>query len=142
LVHWMTGRVASQRSEINGVEKVTVPVASNPSARPPPMPAPPPAPPIAVLPVTTLLTSARLPPELKTPPPNAAWDLIVYPKNGQSTEQRAADRYECHNWAKSQTGFDPTQSGGGVPPGSTERSHANYDRAMSACLTARGYEVK
>ena len=76
------------------------------------------------------------------PPPNAPEDLIVYPKNGQSTEQQAADRYECHNWAKSQTGFDPTQPGGGVAPGTTERSHANYDRAMSACLTARGYEVK
>ncbi len=76
------------------------------------------------------------------PPPSAQEDLIIYPKNGQSNEQQAADRYDCHNWARSQTGFDPTQPGGGVPPGRAERSRSDYDRAMSACLTARGYEVK
>jgi len=74
-------------------------------------------------------------------PPNAHEDLIIYPKNGQTTEQQAADRYECHNWAKSQTGFDPTQPSGGVAPGNSVRSRSNYDRAMSACLTGRGYEV-
>lgn len=76
------------------------------------------------------------------PPPGAQQDLIIYPKNGQTSEQQAADRYECHNWARSQTGFDPTQPGGGVPSPNYERSHGNYDRAMSACLTGRGYEVK
>ncbi len=76
------------------------------------------------------------------PPPIAQEDLIIYPKNGQSTEQQAADRYECHNWARSQTGFDPTQPGGGMPPPGAERGRTDYNRAMSACLTARGYEVK
>jgi hypothetical protein len=80
------------------------------------------------------------PDQVSPPPPSAHEDLIIYPKNGQSSEQQAADRYECHNWAKGQTGFDPTQPGGGVPPGSGARS--SYDRAMSACLTGRGYEVK
>jgi hypothetical protein len=77
-----------------------------------------------------------------SPPPNVQQDLIVYPKNGQSTEQQAADRYDCHSWAKSQSGFDPTQPGGGAAPGNYEASHSNYERAMSACLTGRGYEVK
>jgi len=73
------------------------------------------------------------------PPPAAAQgDLIIYPKNGQTTDQQAADRYECHTWAKGQTGFDPTQPGGG-PGGDQNRS--NYNRAMSACLQARGYQV-
>jgi hypothetical protein len=72
------------------------------------------------------------------PPPSAADDLIIYPKNAQSAEQQAADRYECHSWAKTQTGFDPTQPGGGAP--GADRS--GYNRAMSACLTGRGYEVK
>lgn len=76
------------------------------------------------------------------PPPPPPGDLIIYPKNGQSGEQQAADKYDCHNWARSQTGFDPTQPGGGVPPPSAASAKANYDRAMSACLTARGYEVK
>ena len=47
--------------------------------------------------------------------PRARMDLIIYPKNGQSKEQQAADQFECHNWAKGQTGFDPTQPGGGAP---------------------------
>jgi hypothetical protein len=69
-------------------------------------------------------------------------DLIIYPKNGQSTEQQAADRYECHSWAKQQTGFDPTQPGGGVPAPNSAGARSAYDRAMSACLSGRGYEVK
>jgi hypothetical protein len=80
------------------------------------------------------------------PPPAAPqsgqpMDFIIYPKNGQSKDQQAADEYECHNWARSQTGFDPTQAGGGVAPGDADRAHSNYDRAMSACLQGRGYQV-
>lgn len=94
------------------------------------------------------------PPDADTPapPPDAAplsatpsatqMDLIIYPKNGQSTEQQAADRYECHSWAKQQTGFDPTQPGGGVPAPNSASARSAYDRAMSACLSGRGYEVK
>jgi hypothetical protein len=74
------------------------------------------------------------------PPDSAQQDLIIYPKNGQSKDQQAADQFECHNWAKGQTGFDPTQSGGGQP-GSAAMSRSNYNRAMSACLQARGYQI-
>jgi hypothetical protein len=77
-----------------------------------------------------------------SPPPVApSEDLMIYPKNGQTQEQQAADRYECHNWAKGQTGFDPTQPDGGVPPDQNASARANYNRAMSACLQARGYQV-
>jgi hypothetical protein len=79
-----------------------------------------------------------------SPPPAAAGtadDLMVYPKNGQSKEQQAADNFECYSWAKSQTGFDPTQPNGGVG-GDVDRTRSNYNRAKSACLQARGYEVK
>jgi len=76
-------------------------------------------------------------------PPAAAssMDFVVYPKNGQSKDQQAADQYECHNWAKSQSGFDPTQPNGGMASGDADRSHSYYDRAMSACLQGRGYQV-
>jgi hypothetical protein len=77
-----------------------------------------------------------------SPPPDSAsaqQDLIIYPKNGQAKEQQAADQFECHTWARGQTGFDPTQPGGGNPGATMNRS--NYDRAMSACLQARGYQV-
>jgi hypothetical protein len=76
------------------------------------------------------------------PPPATAEELFIYPKNGQTSDQQAADRYECHGWARAQSGFDPTMPGGGVPPGDTMHSRNAYDRAMSACLTGRGYEVK
>jgi predicted lipid-binding transport protein (Tim44 family) len=34
-------------------------------------------------------------------------DLYVYPKDGQSAEQTDKDKFECYNWAKNDTGFDP-----------------------------------
>jgi hypothetical protein len=75
-----------------------------------------------------------------TPPEAPQTDLIIYPKDGQSKEQQAADRFECHTWAKGQTGFDPTQPGGAAP-GNPDLNRNNYNRAMSACLQARGYQV-
>ncbi len=80
-----------------------------------------------------------------SPPPDAApqQDLIIYPKNGQSKEQQSADQFECHNWAKGQSGFDPTQGAGGgvVGDANADVSRNNYNRAMSACLQGRGYQV-
>jgi hypothetical protein len=82
-----------------------------------------------------------------SPPPEGAqdnWvaqdDWVIYPKNGQTKEQQAADQYECHNWAKGQTGFDPTQPGGGVS-GNADAARNNYNRAISACMQGRGYQV-
>jgi hypothetical protein len=69
-------------------------------------------------------------------------DVFIYPKNGQSDEQQATDKYECHKWANQQSGFDPTQSGGGVPAEQNASAHAAYNRAMGACLEGRGYSVK
>jgi len=63
-------------------------------------------------------------------------DLIVYPKNGQSEEQTAKDKYECYQWAASQSGYDPAK-GAAVDP--SKRS--DYMRADAACLTGRGYTV-
>jgi hypothetical protein len=75
--------------------------------------------------------------------PSAGSDeLFIYPKNQQSPEQQAKDKYECHSWAATQTGFDPTRESGGVPPGQVDQKRADYRRAMGACLEARGYTVK
>ena len=41
-----------------------------------------------------------------TPPPPR---VFVYPSNGQTQEQIARDRYECHTWAVQQTGVDPSR---------------------------------
>lgn len=36
-----------------------------------------------------------------------AQEAFIYPKKGQSAEQQDKDKYECYNWAKGNTGFDP-----------------------------------
>lgn len=72
----------------------------------------------------------------------AANDVFIYPKNGQSEQQQGKDRYECHSWASSQTGFDPTQPSGGVAESQAANKRSDYLRAMTACLEARGYSVK
>jgi len=41
-------------------------------------------------------------------PPVPATEVFFAPLNGQSPEQQERDRYECHLWARQQTGFDPS----------------------------------
>jgi hypothetical protein len=67
---------------------------------------------------------------------------FVYPRNGQSAEQQSTDRYECHTWSTGQAGFDPTQAGGGVKPEENGPRSRENQRAVNACLEARGYSVK
>lgn len=65
------------------------------------------------------------------------YDVIAYPAKAQSAEQQSRDRYECHTWAVSQSGFDPATAQA-APPATTADT---YRRALSACLTGRGYSV-
>ncbi|WP_245891018.1 hypothetical protein [Stutzerimonas kunmingensis] len=65
------------------------------------------------------------------------YDVIAYPAKGQSAEQQSRDRYECHIWAVSQSGFDPA-SARTAPAASVADT---YKRALGACLTGRGYSV-
>ncbi len=76
------------------------------------------------------------------PPPSAKDDVFIYPKNGQSEDVQAQDKYECHKWAQGESGFDPTQAGGGVPPEQVNDKRTAYQRAIGACLEGRGYSVK
>ncbi len=39
----------------------------------------------------------------------ASAEVFVYPKKGQSQQQFEQDQFQCHQWAKQQTGFDPAQ---------------------------------
>lgn len=65
------------------------------------------------------------------------YDVIAYPAKSQSAEQQSRDRYECHTWAVSQSGFDPATAQSAPPAATTD----TYRRALSACLTGRGYSV-
>jgi hypothetical protein len=74
------------------------------------------------------------------PGPAAAGNgIIAYPRNGQSEQQQATDKFQCHTWAKGQTGFDPTNQSSS---GANLSLRTAYGRAMSACLDARGYTVR
>jgi len=48
--------------------------------------------------------------------PASSQDVYVYPAKGQSDEQLAEDRYTCHLWAVTESGFDPSHFEGVAPP--------------------------
>jgi hypothetical protein len=75
-----------------------------------------------------------------TPPPGTG-DITISPKNGQTEQQQWTDRYDCHRWAVSQSGFDPTAHKGAASADSDPRLE-QYQRALTACLEGRGYSVQ
>jgi hypothetical protein len=74
--------------------------------------------------------------------PSSTERIFVYPRQGQSEELQAKDRYECHSWAVSQTGYDPTQPTGDMQEARRNQMRADYQRAQGACLDGRGYTMK
>jgi hypothetical protein len=67
--------------------------------------------------------------EQGAPIPDMSGNLYAYPKNGQSAEQQNADRRACAQWAASQA------------PETADGNSIDYKRALTACLTGRGYSV-
>ena len=63
--------------------------------------------------------------------------VFLYPKNGQTSDQQARDRYDCYRFAVTQSGFDPMRS-----TGATGELQSDYERAQSACFEARGYSSR
>jgi len=81
----------------------------------------------------------------QTPPSEShpsSGQMFIYPRQGQSEETQATDRYECHRWAVSQTGYDPTMPSPERPEAQTPQKKTDYQRAIGACLDGRGYTVK
>ena len=81
------------------------------------------------------------PPNAPEPVPTLTENLSITPEFGQNQELLASDRAECQVWAKGQTGFDPTQYGGGVAATDYTARRQLYGRAMAACLEGHGYSV-
>lgn len=83
------------------------------------------------------------PPEeqTQTEPAYLADEIFIYPKEGQSEEQQADDRYACHRWAVEQTGYDPTQPPSDLSTDTLSQQRADYQRAMKTCLEGKGYSV-
>ena len=58
-----------------------------------------------------------------------AQDLIIYPKKGQSFQQMEKDKYDCSQWAKQETGFDPmAPATPSTPPPVKETTKASAGR--------------
>lgn len=67
--------------------------------------------------------------------------VFLYPRNGQSADQQARDRYDCYRFAVGQSGFDPLHPSGS-PPGGAGEQQSDFERAQSACFEARGYSSR
>ncbi len=65
-----------------------------------------------------------------------AQDPIVYPSQGQSNEQVEQDKYQCYNWAKQQTGFDPMHvpTATSAPPPKHSEGHGAVGGAARGAL--------
>lgn len=48
-------------------------------------------------------------------PAHSQSQMYIYPAKGQNQQQQDKDRYECHNWAVQQSGFDPSKAYPGNP---------------------------
>lgn len=81
------------------------------------------------LPIGTAPVVTAPPPPVAAPlpAPAAQAGFYMYPKNGQSEQQQAADQRECEQWA--------TQQAHGATTGT------DFRRAMIACIQGRGYSV-
>jgi hypothetical protein len=88
-----------------------------------------------------VVTSAPAREEAASTQAPAEPETYAYPRSGQSDSQMASDRYECHDWATRQSGFDPTQPLGGVASNEVGAKRDDYRRAERACLEGRGYSV-
>jgi hypothetical protein len=70
-------------------------------------------------------------------PPVFAQDPFIYPDKGQSPEQMEKDKFDCYNWAKGQTGFDPMQ----VPTATSAPPQQGAQQGGVARGAARGAAV-
>jgi hypothetical protein len=73
-------------------------------------------------------------------PPSSMERHFIYPRLGQDEKKQAEDDYQCHVWAVTQTGYDPTSGGPEIPQ--SPNLLDDYLRAKSACLDGRGYTMK
>lgn len=73
--------------------------------------------------------------------PAWAQDMFVFPAKGQSDEQMERDKFECYQWAREQTGFDPMKAPqASSPPPQTSSSGSRPVRgaARGAAVGAAG----
>jgi hypothetical protein len=61
-----------------------------------------------------------------------AQELFIYPAKGQSAEQQDRDKFECYNWARNDTGFDPMAlpTTSSAPPSGQKKSGGSVRGAL------------
>jgi len=64
--------------------------------------------------------------------------VFVYPAKGQKPEQQQKDEMECYDWAKSQTGIDPTGPATAVAATPKAENQAKGARVSGAARGAAG----
>ena len=65
-------------------------------------------------------------------------EVFAYPKKGQSQQQFEQDQFGCHQWAKGQTGVDPTQAQASTAAPPPERGGALRGAGRGAAVGAIG----
>jgi len=65
-----------------------------------------------------------------------AQELIVYPSQGQAADQMEKDKYECYQWSRQQTGFDPMQPATAQTPAPQQKGGALRGAAGGALMGA------
>jgi hypothetical protein len=78
--------------------------------------------------------------EISQTPPGK--QIFNYPRQNQSEQTQAKDRGQCQTWAISQTNYDPAKPPVGLTESQINQKQGDYQRAMGACLEAKGYSVK
>jgi hypothetical protein len=64
-------------------------------------------------------------------------EVFVYPKKDQSQQQFEQDQFQCHGWAKQQTGVDPAQAQVAMTP-APQQGGAVRGAARGAAVGAIG----
>ena len=67
-------------------------------------------------------------------------DFVVYPAKGQSQDQTERDKYECYNWAKQESNFDPmkTPTATSPPPAKEKETWGAGKGAVGGGLLGAG----
>jgi len=62
--------------------------------------------------------------------PGVNVEPIIYPARGQTPPEQSRDHYECYEWSKRQTGFDPTSAQGAMsmPPSTSTAQSSSMAR--------------
>ena len=78
--------------------------------------------------------------EISQTPPGKR--LFIYPRQNQSARIQEIDHRACQTWALNQTNFNPEKLPADMTETRKNEGQDAYQRAMKACLEARGYAVK